>query len=37
LVAWDGRDYSGRSVASGTYFLRLTAGETVSRRFVVLR
>jgi hypothetical protein len=36
-LAWDGRDRNGRPVASGTYFLRLNAGETVSRRFVVLR
>jgi hypothetical protein len=36
-LAWDGRDRNGRPVASGTYFLKLTAGEKVSRRFVVLR
>jgi hypothetical protein len=36
-LTWDARDREGRPVASGTYFLRLTAGETVSRRFVVLR
>ena len=36
-LTWDGRDREGRPVASGTYFLRLTAGDTVSRRFVVLR
>lgn len=34
---WDGRDQAGHTVASGTYFLRLTAGQTVSRRLVVLR
>jgi hypothetical protein len=36
-VMWDGRDRNGRSVASGAYFLRLTAGETVTRRIVILR
>jgi DNA-binding beta-propeller fold protein YncE len=34
---WDGRDQAGHAVASGTYFLRLTAAQTVSRRLVVLR
>jgi DNA-binding beta-propeller fold protein YncE len=34
---WDGRDQAGHTVASGTYFLRLTAGQTVTRRLVVLR
>jgi sugar lactone lactonase YvrE len=34
---WDGRDQAGHTVASGTYFLRLTAGQTVCRRLVVLR
>lgn len=30
---WDGRDNSGRALASGTYFYRLSAvGETLSRR-----
>ena len=36
-LAWDGRDRNGRPVASGVYFLRLDAGVTMSRRFVVLR
>lgn len=36
-LSWDGRDQAGRPVASGTYFLRLTAGSSVTRRFVVLR
>jgi hypothetical protein len=30
-------DQAGRPVASGTYFLRLTAGSSITRRFVVLR
>jgi hypothetical protein len=36
-LTWDGRDRNGRPVGSGTYFLRLSAGTSVSRRFVVLR
>src|SRR5712671_5016321 len=36
-LLWDGRDREGRPVASGTYFLRLVAGDTITRRFVVLR
>jgi len=37
-LRWDGRDASGRDVASGTYFLRLVAGRgTISRSIVVLR
>jgi hypothetical protein len=36
-AVWDGRDQAGRQVASGTYFLRLTAGEMVTRRVVILR
>jgi hypothetical protein len=36
-LRWDGHDQAGRPVASGTYFLRLTAGSSVTRRFVVLR
>jgi len=27
-VLWDGRDQTGREAASGTYFVRMTAGET---------
>jgi hypothetical protein len=37
MLTWDGRDRNGRPVASGAYFLRLTASATVSRRFVILR
>jgi hypothetical protein len=36
-LTWDGRDQNGRAVASGAYFLRLTAGATVTRRIVILR
>jgi flagellar hook capping protein FlgD len=37
-IAWDGRDESGRSVASGTYFVRLTTGRvSLVERFVILR
>ena len=35
---WDGRDEGGRGVASGTYFVRVSAGEMVaSERMVLLR
>jgi len=35
---WQGRDDSGRSVASGTYFYRLTAGKyTETRRMVLVK
>jgi hypothetical protein len=38
VVAWDGRDASGRRVASGVYFLRLTAGpETRTGKVLRLR
>src|SRR5262249_42423782 len=37
-VRWDGRDASGRPVASGIYFARLEAmGRTMRVRFAVLR
>jgi arylsulfate sulfotransferase len=36
-VTWDGRDRNGRPVASGAYFVKLTAGATVTRRVVLLR
>ncbi len=37
-VRWDGRDNTGRIVASGVYFYRLEAGrESVSKKLVVLR
>lgn len=35
-VFWDGRDDHGRSVASGTYLLRLTAGGTDQTRKLAL-
>jgi len=37
-VRWNGRDDSGRSVASGTYFARLVvAGEASTRSLVLVR
>lgn len=36
-VTWAGRDHDGRPVASGIYFLRLNAAQSLCRRFVVLR
>ena len=35
-VTWDGRDGSGRTVASGTYFVRLSSGGESSLAKVVL-
>jgi hypothetical protein len=35
-VMWDGRDGLGRSVASGVYIIRMTAGEFVTARKVTL-
>ena len=35
-VVWDGRDGSGRSVASGTYFARLESGGLTSVKSMVL-
>jgi flagellar hook assembly protein FlgD len=37
-VTWDGRDTSGRQVASGVYFYRLQAGaETRSGKMVLMK
>ncbi|MFH1502864.1 MAG: C39 family peptidase [Candidatus Eisenbacteria bacterium] len=37
-LVWDGRDDSGRRVASGVYFVRGTLGEeTIGKKLVVLR
>jgi hypothetical protein len=37
LLRWDGKDWEGRRVAPGVYFLRLSAGaRTASRKIVVL-
>jgi hypothetical protein len=35
-VVWEGRDKRGHSVASGSYFARLTAGDFTARRNLVL-
>ncbi|HSQ59504.1 MAG TPA: FlgD immunoglobulin-like domain containing protein, partial [Acidobacteriota bacterium] len=38
LVAWDGRDGTGRDAATGTYFYRLEAeGVAESRKLTLLR
>ncbi len=38
IVAWDGRDRSGRAVASGVYIYRLsTDDQTLTRRMVLVR
>jgi hypothetical protein len=37
-IEWQGRDNSGRAVASGVYFYRLQTGrETISKKMVLLR
>jgi flagellar hook assembly protein FlgD len=37
-VRWDGRDDSGRPVASGTYFARMSAGDaSFERRMTLLK
>lgn len=36
LLRWDGRDESGRSVGSGVYFMRVSAGERIEDRKAVL-
>ena len=35
-VVWDGRDDAGRAMASGVYIVRLTAGERLAARKIVL-
>jgi flagellar hook assembly protein FlgD len=35
-VTWDGIDAKGKAVASGTYTYRLTAGNTVQSRTMIL-
>jgi flagellar hook assembly protein FlgD len=35
-ASWDGRDDTGRSVASGVYLYRLEAGRTASVRKLLL-
>jgi len=35
-VTWDGKDEDGRSVSSGVYFYRMTAGEYTSVKRMVL-
>jgi hypothetical protein len=34
-IQWDGRDASGRGVASGVYLYRLTAGDQVAIRRMI--
>jgi hypothetical protein len=37
-ILWDGKDNSGKDVASGVYFYRLKAGESIeTRRMVLIR
>ena len=37
-ITWDGRDTSGRQVASGAYFYRLESQDrTVTRRMLLLK
>jgi hypothetical protein len=38
MEEWDGRDVAGNDVASGVYFIRLTArGNTITRKAVLVR
>ena len=37
VLPWDGKNDSGKPVASGTYFCRLEAGEKVFSRKVLLK
>ncbi|MBI4530172.1 MAG: hypothetical protein HY709_01505 [Candidatus Latescibacteria bacterium] len=37
-VVWDGRDETGKEVATGLYLYRLTAGEfTATRKMLLMR
>jgi hypothetical protein len=37
-VVWDGRDSTGEEVASGVYFVRLTAvGQSATQKILVVR
>ena len=36
-ASWDGRDETGRLVASGIYFVRLTAGDCRATEKIVLQ
>lgn len=37
-IPWDGRDYSGRDVATGVYIYRIKAGEfTATKKLILLR
>jgi flagellar hook assembly protein FlgD len=36
VVEWEGKDDTGSSVASGIYFCRLTAGDKIATKTMVL-